>query len=371
MIKQKIELEKLLQKGQVDCNVMDHMLFMTTKYSIPTKRFEAEHISIRSYCYLPERVHLPLRIDMTVKIDAPGMYLLLGNGHINFGTLVSDNRRLDDIVSPSRKTMFFHNAIRMNEFNDISVLYDKKEMQIIINGEERYYSKKERYMKAPEFEAMNQEGVELKFACDKLVTMCIKSITITEYQDTCGIVPSGFELPIAITQNGNLIKGEKPTFESCILRLPIDIQSEIQKLDEYLRTLKPLKFKRQIEKNGNKISYVASDYGVSYAIYLSNELFDHSLQWYLITGGKPETWHRKADRMEDTLNFFLQTSPEYAKRMISSFEDCVGCYQNCLAKTQYQMEGKRKTVCHGKLKFKMSVEGLRDARTFIDGINQL
>jgi hypothetical protein len=343
---------------------------MTTNRDIPTQRFEAEHLSINSYVYLPDKYKLPLRLDITAKIDAPGLYILLGKAHINFGTLWSDNRRIDDIVAPTRKTMAFDNHIEMNEFTDISVLYDLKEMQIIINGKERYYSKKEKYMKSPAFHEMNEEGFDLKIACDKLSNLCIKSISITEYSDTCNIFHSGEEQPAAIMRNEAITPGEKPTFEKCISRLPKDIQNEIINMDEYLKSIKPLKFKRQIEKNGNKITYVASDYGVSYAIYLSNELFDHSLQWYIITKGKPETWHRKADLMEETLNRLSNASSDFAERMFYSLEDCVGCYQNCLAKTKYQFREKQKMVCHGKLKFIMSVSGFEDVRTFVEEINQ-
>jgi len=132
-----------------------------------------------------------------------------------------------------------------------------------------------------------------------------------------------------------------------------------------------LKFKRQIEKNGNKITYVASDFGFSYAIYLSNDIFDHSLQWYIITNGKPESWHRKADMMEETLNRLIHISPDFAERMFFNLDDCVGCYKNCLAKTPYHLIDKHKTVCHGKLKFKMNASGFEDVRTFIDEINYL
>lgn len=353
MIKHNIELTRFLLKGQVVCKYKDNLLYMTTERAIPTQRFDAEHLSINSYIYLPDKYKLPLRIDMTAKIDAPGLYMLLGKGHVNFGTLWSDNRRIDDIAAPARKTMHYHNHMKMNRFTDISVLYDLKEMQIMIDGEERYYSKKERYMKSPAFSEMNKDGFELKIACDKLVNLCVKSVSITEYDDTCGIFHSGAELPTAIMKNEAAAPGEKPTFEKCISLLPAYIRSEIVKTDEYLKSLKLLKFKRQIEKNGNKITYVASDYGFSYAIYLSNDIFDHSLQWYIITNGKPETWHRKADMMEETLNRLFNTSPDFAERMFYNMDDCVGCYKNCLAKTRYGLRDKYKPVCHGKLKFRM------------------
>lgn len=371
MIKHNIDLARFLSKGQVECEYKDNMNYMTTNRAIPTRRFDAEHLSINSYIYLPDKYKLPLRIDIIAKIDAPGLYMLIGKGHINFGTLWSDNRRIDDIVTPARKTKHFHNYMAMNEFTNISLLYDFNEMQIMINGEERYYSKKERYMKSPEFSEMNKDGFEIKIACDKLVNLCIKSVSITEYNDTCGIFHQEMELPAAITKNNAIIPGEKPAFEKCISLLPKHIQVEIVKIDEYIKTLKSLKFKRQIEKNGNKITYVSSDYGFSYAIYLSNDIFDHSLQWYIITNGKPETWHRKADMMEETLNRLAHKTLDSAERMFSNLDECVGCYKNCIVKTQYQLHGKQKNVCHGKLKFKMSALGFEDVRVLIEEINHI
>ncbi len=371
MILHNIELTHFIPKGQVTCEYKDNALYMKTNHSIPSERFDAEHLSINSYIYLPDRYKLPLRIDMRVKINAPGLYLLFGNGHVNFGTLWSDNRRLDDIVVPARKTMLYHNHMDMNQYTDISLLYDKKEMQILIDGEERYYSKKERYMKSPVFQEMNEKGFEVKIACDKLVDLWIEEFTITEYEDTCGIIPSGKELPAPLTNNNVIAQGEKPDFKKCISLLPEEIHREIVDINDYLISLKPLKFKRQIEKNGNKITYVASGYGISYAIYLSNDMFDHSLQWYLITNGKPETWHRKVDRMEDTLKALARISPDFADFMFYSLLDCVGCYSNCLAKTKYRLGSKQKTVCHGKLKFRMSKSGFRDVRIFVDEINRL
>lgn len=368
MIKHNIELASFQPKGQVVCERKDNMLYLTTTREIPTERFDVEHLSINSYIYLPNKYKLPLKINMTVKIDAPGLYILLGKGHINFGTPWSDNRRMDDIAAPARKTMHYHNHMNMNEFTDITMSYDLKEMQITIDGEERYYSKKERYMKSPLFGEMNKEGFEVKIACDKLTNLCIKTFSITEYEDSCGIIHSGEELPAAITKNDTVAPGEKPVFEKCIALLPEHIQSEIFKTDEYLKSLKSLKFKRQIEKNGNKITYVASDYGFSYAIYLSNDIFDHSLQWYLITSGKPETWHRKADMMVEVLDRLTDTTPDFAERMFYNLDDCVGCYKNCLARTQYRFHEKTKTACHGKLKFTMNTSGFEDVRAFVAGI---
>ncbi len=370
-MKHDMDLACFLPKGQVVCEHRDSMLYMRTNRAIPSQHFAAEHLSVNSYIYLPDKYKLPLRIDITAKIDAPGLYVLLGKGHVNFGTLWSDNRRIDDIAAPAGKTVYYHNRMNLDEFSNISLLYDLKEMQIIIDGEERYYSKKERYMKSTAFNEMNKDGFQLKIACDKLVNLCIKSVAITEYSHTCGIVHQEAEPPAAVTKNIDLEPGEKPAFEKCISFLPAHIRDEIFKTDEYLRTLRPLKFKRQIEKNGNKITYIAADYGLSYAIYLSNDIFDHSLQWYVITNGKPETWHRKADMMEETLNSLVHTAPEFAERMFFNLDDCVGCYKNCLVRTRYRLYDKHKAVCHGKLKFKMSTSGFKDVHTFISEVNNI
>ncbi|BCJ93872.1 hypothetical protein acsn021_14410 [Anaerocolumna cellulosilytica] len=371
MKKQNIDLADFISKGNVEHMYKDNFLFMKTNRAIPTRRFDKEHLSVNSYMYLPYRYKLPLRIDLTVKIDAPGFYLLFGKGHINFGTLISDNRRIDDIVAPSRKTALFHNYMKMDEFTDISVLYDLNEMQILINGEERYDSKKEKYMKASAFDPMNAEGFEFKLACDKLVNLCIKSVCITEYEDTCKINHEGEDNPSAITSNYMKEPGEKLTFEKYISLLPTQFRIDITHMDAYLKSLKAVKMKRILEKNGNKITYVSSDYGFSYAIHLSNDVFYHTLQWYVITKGKPDTWHRKADMMEETLRRLRVKMPEFADRMFYNLEDCVGCYNHCLVKTRYQLQDKQKHACHGRLQFQMNTAGFQDARIFIDEINQI
>lgn len=371
MTEHSIDLKHFMCRGQVECGNIDNMLKVTTNHAIPTKRFDVEHLSIHAYIYLPNYYKLPLRIDLCAKIDAPGLYILFGNGHINFGTLWSDNRRIDDIISPKRKIKYFHNHVNLHEFVNISLLYDFKEMQIMIDGEERYYSNNEAYMKSKELKGRNKDGFQLKIACDKHVNLILKSVSIREYDETCDIIHSQSELPPPITKNECLSSGEKLTFEKCISPLPLPIQSEIIEIDKYLKSFKVFKFKRQIEKNGNKITYIAAEHGFSYAIYLSNDRFDHSLQWYLITNGKPETWHRKADMMEVTLMRLYRISPELAERMFYSLDDCVGCYKSCLAKTEYQLLGKRKIACHGSLKFTMNSRGFEDVRIFIKAIEAL
>ncbi|WOO35933.1 hypothetical protein R2R35_19365 [Anaerocolumna sp. AGMB13020] len=371
MVKHMIDFRDIIAKGRVECEPVEDMLHVRTKHAIPSQRFDAEHLSVNSYIALPGTFKLPLRIDITAQLDEPGLYLLVGKGRINFGTLCSDNRRMDDIIKPARKVFFYHNQMPMKEFTDLSVTYNLKEMQILIQGEERYYSQKEKYMKASEFPERNEEGFSIKIACDKFVNLMIKSITVTEYEDDCKIIRQGKELPPAITTNQWEVSGEKLSMEACIARLPDEIQKSILCMDDYFKSIKNLKLKRSIERNGNKITYVSSDYGFSYAIYVGNELFKHSLQWYLITKGKPETWHRKADFMEETLSSLQTSNQEFAQRMYNDLEECVGCYGLCLARTPYSFGDRKKYVCHGKLFFQMNKAGFDDARTFVDEINQV
>ncbi len=364
MKEHQIDLNMVKPHGQVRTEMKDEMLCMTTTRAIP-KRFE-RGLQILSYIALPGRYSLPLRIDVTAKIDAPALYFLFGNGHVNIGTYWSDNRQLDDICEPHRKPKTFHNYMQMNAFAKISLIYDFNEMQILVDGEERYYSKKEKYMKSPLLAPMNAEGFILKIACDKRTELTIQSVSVTEYDDTAGIT----HVPVVAAQN-TITPPEKPTFASCIANLPEELKDEIVHLDNWLREIKPLKFKRQVEKHGAKITYLASDYGFSYAIHPSNDVLYHTLQWYILTGSKPELWHRKADWMEETLGLLAKTDPGFAQRMFENLDDCVGCGERCKVKTKYSFAGESRVACHGKMRFKMCVADFQDVRRFIGAVNEL
>lgn len=119
-----------------------------------------------------------------------------------------------------------------------------------------------------------------------------------------------------------------------------------------------------------KITYLASEYGFSYAIYPSNDVMRHSLSWYIITSSKPENWHRKADRMEETLKKLAITSPETAERMFLNLKECVGCCK-CAVKTLYEFDGKKKLTCHGIAELKMCISDFEDVRTFVNTVNGL
>lgn len=370
MKKYDIDISSLLLKGHVITEIKNEMLHITVTQRLSTN-FDKEDMYVNSYVYVPSTFKLPLRIDLAIKIDSPGLFMLFGNGHLNFGTPWSDNRRIDDIIEPNFKPRFFHNHIPMDEFVDISVIYDFKVMQVLVNGEERFYSEKEKYMKSKLLKDYNSTGFPLKITCTKRANLIIKSLSITEYDEIGQLLHKDISLPKPITTNEAVGTEQKPKFESCISLLPKEIHEEILKTDSFLRLLKPMKFKRQLEKYGNKITYLASEHGFSYALYPSNDVMYHSLSWYIITSSKPEFWHRKADMMEATLNKLAKTSPELADRMFLNLKECIACCCRCAVKTLYEFNGKKKLACHGGMEFKMCVSDFEDSRAFINAINEL
>jgi hypothetical protein len=175
----RIERSALRAAGAVELAAQDDGFAFTTTRRIPTD-FCREHLRVQHLVNLPDVYRLPLRIDLSVCIDEPGFYVLLGDGHVNFGTPWNDNRRLDDIVEPRRNTFFFHNHMPMGQFVDIAIVYDLKAMQVLVDGEERYFSTKERYMKSKALPDRNAEGFTLALACDKGVHARVRSLRVTE-----------------------------------------------------------------------------------------------------------------------------------------------------------------------------------------------
>lgn len=363
----KINLKSFIPKGHILMEYKENLLFMTTTRAIPTS-FHREHLKINSYISVPEKYKLPLRIDMTVRIDSPGLYLLVGKGRISFGTGWWDNRRISDICEPDTKPMHKYNQnIPLNEFVDISVIYNNMFMQILVNGEERYYSLKEKYMKSKALTEENAEGFEIRLAAAKRTEVCVKSFIITEYEEES----AKYVAPKSICKESDNAATPKITlFEESIAFLDQNVKNEIIKTNDYLLSLKPIKFKRKVADG--KITYLASENGFSYIMYLSSDRMYHSLQWYIITSSKPEFWHRKADMMVDTLQKSAELSPEFAKRMFDNLKECVGCCPGgCAVNTQYELGGQKKGVCHGKMEFKMSVSDFADVRRFVETLNEL
>ena len=90
-------------------------------------------------------------------MDNPSLYLVLGKGHVIFGTSFLDNHRIGDLIEPGlKKALVFLNNLEMNVFHEISVFYGYKFFQICIDSEERYFSKK--YIKSHILKNANNDG---------------------------------------------------------------------------------------------------------------------------------------------------------------------------------------------------------------------
>jgi hypothetical protein len=165
-------------------------------------------------------------------------------------------------------------------------------------------------------------------------------------------------------------ENKKPTFDNVILKLPEEFRDDIIEMDIYLKSLRPLKFKRVIDKYGTKITYVASNFGISYSVKVSGNQFTHNFWWYIIHKGKPETWHRKADYMEATLAEIAKHDAQLSERIINAFKNCNHCYgAGCLAKTLYTFNGQKRLTCHGRVELNMCHDDFQNARKFFRYLN--
>jgi len=96
----------------------------------------------------------------------------------------------------------------------------------------------------------------------------------------------------------------------------------------------------------------------------------HNFWWYIIHKGKPETWHRKADYMEESLDEIAKNDMPLSERIFNSFKNCNDCYgESCLAKTIYAFNGQKKLTYHGRVNLNMRKEDFHDVREFFRRLN--
>ena len=374
MKKHAIDLNELAACGRAETRLVDGVLEAWATHSTTDIAFNLRGDNFKKHhIALPGSYRLPFRVDMTIRLDFPALFLFIGNGHITFASSRQDNRRIEDIVKPSGKPNqdrgSFDNSLPLGEFIDISVTCNFDEMQILIGGEERFYSRKQAHRKAKSLGESSAEGLEIGLAVSKLATLCIKSIAVTEFDDRAPLARGAYEENKPFPAGG---ERQKATFESVLSGLPREFRNEVLEMDGFLTSLRPLKFRRTVDKGGGKMSYVASDFGISYAVNESGAQSSHSFGWFIVYNGKPETWHRKADHMEETLAEIAKSDPALAERMFYALNDCVGCYgPRCLAKTPYTLNGRKRLSCHGRIMLRMCTGDFSDAREFFRRLNSL
>ena len=322
---------------------------------------------------MPKRFCLPLKVCMMINMPQPGLHLMLGEGHLSFGTQ-SDNRSISDIVEPdNKKPKHFDNRADLSKDIDITVLYGLKFMQIVIDGETRFFSKKEKYMRSSLFANINEAGFELSLGTDKFAEVVIKQMTVEEYDIEPDVIPINNE----IDKIGPhfIRRGVKADFEACIALLAPALQEEIIKTDQFLLSEKKLKIKRKIEGDqlGCKVTYTSSVHGFSYALRINEQLMKHYYWWYMLSNYKFEGKYmgRKNDLTNLTLKSVYDLSPEIADRLVNYYGKCNGCAQTCAVKTVYELNGKKFVSCHGQMHMNMNLQTFSDFRFMLNVVKNI
>lgn len=374
-------IESFIPYGGVSVNIDNGELHMITNTAVKTV-FAYSDTPIKSYIYLLNKFKLPFRIDMTVKIDSPALYLLIGKGHIGFATGI-DNRKITDILGGDFKpnTHLFENDIRMNQYAAISVTYGMKSMWVCIDNELSCISRDDPYIKALKKNEMPGEfndGFSLALACDKRTQMVLKSFTVTEFEDDKIFEPK--EINKINPHPPCLSLSEKPTLEECMQGLEIDLRKEIMYTDGYLLkdTKKRMKFKRKIEGGYpySKITYV-SPLGLSYKINITGATLRHQLNWIRYNTKREQekySGYKKADYTNEVLNKLAEESPELSMEIFYRIQECFGCNQDCGYRTVYEYNGKKKASCddiQGGIHFKMFSSDFEDLRKVVKAINDI
>ena len=356
----------LIPNGNINMEQAPDRLRFSVISSIP-ESFHKENFACRHYLKAEQVYHLPLRIDMTVSLDAPTFFVMLGSGRVAFATSSYTNRRIEDIAEPHYKPLIYANHFPLNTPTEISIIYNLKSMQILIGGEQRYYSIKEKYMKSARFTELNTAGFPLRLSAAKRTQVTIHQFNVTESKTDFDIVKHDF-MPKPITENIDIPKDAKPTFDAVIAGLPGDIRDKIIEIDTFLRSYKLIKFRRSVEKYGNKITYLASDAGISYTINPSRDVMHHTFGAYLLWNRKVNLGQHNAVPLENALNRLAKIDPEFIDRILSYINECTGCNSNCICAVSYKVQGKTSVACHGKFTFKMALSEFDDVIRLIQAI---
>jgi hypothetical protein len=375
----KVPLDSFLTHGQVRSQLENDALKITTDASINT-RFQVSDTPIQSYAFLPDKVKLPFSIDMTVQIDSPALYLIVGKGHIGFGTGMMDNRRITDILGGDYKpnSHVFENDIPIGRLVDLSVVYGKKAMWVLIDHKLCCCSKNDKYIKTKELPEEFKDGFGIGIACDKRTVLTVKSFMVTAYENEEPVAPAEPTGTLAV-QPICLTGSEKPTVEQCVQGLSPSLKEEVLRTDEYLMKVmkKSLKLSRKIEGGYpcSRITYV-SDWGFRYKVQISGGYVWHDINWISYNTKREQEkvgGYKKADYTIETLEKLAEESPEFAEAMFSRIKECVACCgeNGCFNKALYEYGGQKKAGCGWSdgMQFKMFPSDFGDVRNVVGAIH--
>ena len=371
----KVNLSRLKPVGEANIEVADNIATIWTTQPISGLGFHLTGNVEKHYVAFPKKYRLPLRIDMTVKLDYPAFVLRVGKGHVYFSSgHDTEYSKFKDFAAPdskpSKDIFSFDNRLPLGEFVNISIIFNFNEMQVCIGGEERFYSRNQPYMKKKQSDSLselNAEGFELGLTVTKHSTLSVKAVTILEHGECIPITRGSFELPDPKAPKPEKIK---PTFDNVVGKISQEFQAEVKEMDAFFKSLRPMKFKRNLDKSGCKITFVEPNVGISYTVVASGAESYHHFGWYIVYSGPVETWHRKADYMEEILAEICKTDRRLAERVYDALVGC-SCGRQGLCRTLYKFDGQKKVTCHGRVYFRMSHDDFNDIRAFFLHLNAL
>jgi len=355
MEKHTVALASCVPRGKVSLTIENGALRMTGG---------SDH---GAYVEAPGKFKLPFRVDITAKMDSPALTLRIGEGYINLNTGGMDNRRMMSIIGGETKPNLhkFDHLVPLDEYFDLSVIYGRKAMQLIINGEERYFSRKDIYMKSPLAGSDFRDGFGLGFACPKRAEVAVKSLAVTEYDDEpeFAVLPKR-EFVYAPT----LTPAEKPTLEECIQDLSPALQACMRDMDKHL---KALKFRRKIEGGypESRITYFVPKV-VSYQVKISHHLLTHRttamLGFYINHAQGRDLFNARF------LNKLEEADPGLAGEIFSRMYElhCARCRGNhsCAHFNLTEYGGRKKNNCQHIVRFRMMPADFGDVKKVIDAV---
>ena len=320
-----------------------------------------------AYVEIPGKCKLPFRVDITAKMDSPALILRIGDGYIYLNTGGMDNRRMRSIIGGETKPNLhkFDHRVALDEYFALSAVYGRQAMQLIINGEERYFNKKDIYMKSPLTDTDFPDGFDLGIACYKRTEVTIKSLAVTEYTDepACAALPKK-----EFIYAPSLTPTENPTLEDCIKDLSPALQACLRDMDNHL---KALKFRRKIQGGypESRITYIIP-YVVSYQIKISHHLLTHRttamLGFYVNHARERDQFNTRFLRKLD------ESEPGLAGKIFNRMYElhcglCRGDH-SCAHYNLTEYGGQKKNNCQHIVQFKMIPADFDDLKKVIGAI---
>jgi len=254
----------------------------------------------------------------------------------------------------------------IDEYFDLAVVYGRKATWIEFNGQCCYHTGKAPYLELLKNDAIPDEfanGFDFAIVCGGDVSLSIKSMTITEYEND----EPAFHDEIAKLP-------ELSAFDWYVKSLPCEVRNEVVKTDEFLmKDMKStLKFKKSIDKDG-KVTYT-SPHHFFYTMQRHRIGESHYIGWnrYWDTEQNKPIWY---GNFGEILGKLAESSPAFANRMFDNIHrhrDGHGCQQcahiSCANMATIEFDGNTKQACCGAMQFKWQPSDFEDVRKVVTAI---